>query len=264
MRIDWWTLALQTVNVLVLIWLLARFFFRPVMAIVIKRQQEANKLLADAAHARQEAAATRAAADKARAQIAEERDSLIAEARNAAQTEKQNLLAKSAQEIGKRDDEAQAAIARERAAAEAAIIDRASELSIDIAQHLLSRFPQREMLDAFVDEICREVRALSSAARERLAAAAATGHPIEIVTAAPLSGGETQHVRVALEKAFGVELPLVFRSDPAIISGIELNGTNTIIRNSWRADLDRIRQELNRDQSHNQSQARPDQTRAEP
>ena len=31
MHIDWWTLALQTVNVLVLIWLLARFFFRPVM-----------------------------------------------------------------------------------------------------------------------------------------------------------------------------------------------------------------------------------------
>ena len=49
MRIDWWTLALQTVNVLVLIWILGRFFFRPVMDIVVKRQQEANKLLADAA-----------------------------------------------------------------------------------------------------------------------------------------------------------------------------------------------------------------------
>ena len=56
MHIDWWTLALQTVNVLVLIWLLARFFFRPVVDIVAKRQEEANKLLADAAAARQEAA----------------------------------------------------------------------------------------------------------------------------------------------------------------------------------------------------------------
>ena len=56
MHIDWWTLALQTVNVLVLIWLLARFFFRPVMDIVVKRQEKAKKLLADAARARQQAA----------------------------------------------------------------------------------------------------------------------------------------------------------------------------------------------------------------
>ena len=57
MHFDWWTLALQTVNVLVLIWILARFFFRPVADIVAKRQAETNKLLADAAAAREQAAA---------------------------------------------------------------------------------------------------------------------------------------------------------------------------------------------------------------
>ncbi len=253
MRIDWWTLALQTVNVLVLIWLLARFFFRPVMAIVIKRQEEANKLLTAAAQARQEAAGVRADADRARAKIAAERERLIAEARNAAQTEKQNLLAQSSLEIAKLHGEAEAAIARDRAAAEAAIIARASELSVDIAQRLLGHFPQQDMLYAFIDEICREVHALSSAARESFASAAATGHPIEIVTAAPLSGEETQRVRGALKEAFGVELPLAFRSDPAIIAGIELKGHNAIIRNSWGADLDRIRQELSRDQHARQS-----------
>ncbi len=246
MRIDWWTLALQTLNVLVLIWLLARFFFRPVMAIVIKRQEAADKLLTDAAHARQEAANLRAEADKARAKFAAEQDGLIAQARDAAKSEKENLLAQSAAEIAKRRSEAEAAIAREWAAVEAAIIDRASEIAVEIAQRLLARFPQQNMLPAFIDGICREVRALSPQARESLAAAAASGHPIEIVTAAPLSDEQTQHLRDALKGAFSVELPLVFRSDPAIISGIELNGRSAIIRNSWRSDLDRIRQELSR------------------
>lgn len=253
MRIDWWTLALQTVNVLVLIWILARFFFRPIMDIVAKRQEQANKLLADAAHARQEAADVRADADKARAKIAAERERLMAEARDAAQIEKQNLVAQSSQEIAKLHGEAEAAIARDRAAAEEAIIDRASKLAVDIAQRLLARFPHQYILCAFIDEICREVRALSSEARKNLASAAATGHPIEILTAAPLSSGETEHVRGALKEAFGVDLPFAFRSDPAIISGIELKGQNTIIRNSWRADLDRIRQELSRDKQARQS-----------
>jgi F-type H+-transporting ATPase subunit b len=253
MRIDWWTLALQTVNVLVLVWILARFFFRPVMDIVAKRQQEANKLLTDAAHARQEAAVARADADKARAKIAAEQERLIAEARNAAQVAKQNLLAQSSQEIAKLHGEAEAAIARDRAAAEAAIIDRASALSVEIAQRLLARFAHRDILHALIDEICREVRALSAEARESLASAAATGRPIEIVTAAPLTAEETQHVRGALNEAFGLELPFAFRGDPAIITGIELKGQNVIIRNSWRADLDRIRQELSRDKHARQS-----------
>jgi F-type H+-transporting ATPase subunit b len=246
MRIDWWTLALQTVNVLILVWILARFFFRPIMDLIGRRQEEANKLIADAARARQEAVDVRADADTARAKIGAERERLIAEARNAAQHEKQSLLAQSSEEIAKRHAEAEAAIARDRAAAEAAIIDRASSLSVEIAQRLLARFPHQEILYAFVDEICREARALSPETRESLAAAAASDHPVEVLTAVPLSEEETLRVRGALSKAFGVELRFVFRNDPAIISGIEIKGQNAIIRNSWRADLDRIRQELSR------------------
>lgn len=247
MRIDWWTLALQTVNVLILILILGRFFFRPVMDIVAKRQQEANKVLSDAAHARQQAAHTFAAADKARAEIAAERQRLVAEAQDAARTERQNLIAQASQEIAKLHSEADVAIARDRAAVEKAIIDHASELSIDIAQRLLARLPRQVILHAFVDEICREVRALSSEAREDLASAARTDHPIEVVAAIPLSGEESRYVGAALNEAFGREISVAFRSDPAIIAGIELKGKNTIIRNSWRADLVRIRQELSRD-----------------
>lgn len=244
MHIDWWTLALQTVNVLILIWILGRFFFRPVMDIVRKRQQDTNKLLGEAAHDRQEAADRLAESDKARANISAEHDRLIAAAQAAARDEKQNLLAQTSEEIAKLRADATTAIARDRAAAEAQIIDRASDLSIDIARRLLERFPHRDLLHAFVDDMCREVRSLPVEASADLATAAAASRPIEVVTATSLSDEESQYVRGALEKSFGADLPLAFRSDPAIIAGMEICGPNTIIRNSWRADLDRIRREL--------------------
>ena len=53
MHFDWSTLILQTINVLVLLWLLRRFLFRPVAAIIAQRQAAAEKLLADAAAATQ-------------------------------------------------------------------------------------------------------------------------------------------------------------------------------------------------------------------
>jgi F-type H+-transporting ATPase subunit b len=253
MHIDWWTLALQTVNVLILIWILARFFFRPVMDIVAARQQQADKLLDDAASVRQQAADARGAAEKARAEIVTEREKLIAEARNAALTEKQMLLAQSREEIAKGRSEAETAIVRDRAAAEEAIIDRASNLSIDIAQRLLARFPHQSVLYAFIDATRRELLALSPDSRESLASTATTEHPIAIVTAAPLSDEEMTDVRAALAKAFDRELPIAFETDPAILNGIELRGQNTIIRNSWRADLERIRQELIGDKNARQS-----------
>ena len=48
MHIDWWTLGLQTVNAVVLIWLLAHFLFRPVADAIAGRQKAAGQLLADA------------------------------------------------------------------------------------------------------------------------------------------------------------------------------------------------------------------------
>jgi hypothetical protein len=33
-----------------------------------------------------------------------------------------------------------------------------------------------------------------------------------------------------------------------LIAGIEVHGRNTIVRNNWRADLDRIGEELGRDE----------------
>jgi len=248
MHIDWWTLALQTVNVLVLIWILARFFFRPVADIVAKRQEETNKILADAAAAREETAAIRADADKAHADIGAARDRLITEARKSAQIEKANLLVQSSQEIAKLRSEAEASIARDQNAAQQAIIARASEVSIDIAQRLLGRLPPKIALAAFLDGLCQELRALSSEARESFTSATAAGHAIEVVTAAPLSKEETERVYDALKEALGVDLAFEFRADPALIAGIELHSRNTILRNSWRSNLDRIRKELGRDE----------------
>jgi len=243
MRVDWWTLALQTVNVLILIWILGRFFFRPVAEIVARRQEEANKVLSDANAAREEAADAREDAGRMRADIAAERSRLIVEARKSAEVEKERLVAVAAEEIAKLRREGEAAITRDRATAEQAIIARAGELAVDIATRLLGRLPPGLGLVAFLDGLNRELRALPREAKQGFMSATAD-HPIEVVTAVPPSKSEIEDVRHALQEALDSEPPIAFRSDPAVIAGIELHGRTAIVRNSWRADLDRIREEL--------------------
>jgi F-type H+-transporting ATPase subunit b len=252
MHINWWTLALQTVNVLVLIWILGRFFFRPIMDVVAKRQAAVDRLLADADAARKEATNLHAEAENVHREIGAERARLMMEARKEAEAEKAHVLKAAQGEIAKRHSEAEASIVRDRAAAQADIVARASELAVEIARRLLARFPPQIALPAFLDGLCRELRALSPESKAQLASFAA-GESIEVVSAAPLSDAEAEHVRSVLEQTFGDELTLSFRSDLTLIAGIELHGRNTIIRNSWRADLDRIREDLNRDKQPRQS-----------
>jgi F-type H+-transporting ATPase subunit b len=253
MRFDWWTLALQTVNVLILIWILARFFFRPIADIIAKRQQETDKLFADAEAARAQAAAARDEAEKARADVAVARDRLLADAQKSAQAEKAKLMQQAAQDAAKLHHESEAAIARDRAAAEQQVVDHAATLSVDIARRLVERLPADCTLDAFLDGLCREIKNMAPEARDGFVKAATAGHAIEVVTAVPLSEQESKQVRSALKEAFGEELPQTFSSDPKVLAGIELQGHNVILRNSWRADLERIAEELSRERDASQS-----------
>ena len=58
MTIDFWGLGLQAVNVLILVWLLSRVFWRPVAAAIARRQETTEKVI-------KAAKATQAKADAA-------------------------------------------------------------------------------------------------------------------------------------------------------------------------------------------------------
>jgi F-type H+-transporting ATPase subunit b len=244
MHIDWWTLALQTVNVLVLVWLLARFLFRPITEIVARRQDEANKLLSDAEAVQRKAAAERSEVERVRAGLDAERHGLIADARKAAELERQAMLAAAAKQIATLRTDASAQIGHEQAAMQRTLIDHARQLSIAIARRLLGRAALGTGVEMFLGGLCDEVRALPDRERTALVAGHANGDPLQVVTADPLSGEETERVRTALAAAFGTPLALTFRNDRDVIAGIELHSPHVVIRNSWRADLERMRQEL--------------------
>lgn len=245
MHIDWSTLALQTVNVLILIWILGRFFFRPVADLVTKRKEAAAKLLADADVARKDAEQLRAEATGLRADINAERGRLLNEARKAADAEKATQLAQLSDELDKRRKDATAAIDKERAAMARDVLDHASTLSIDIARRLLERLPAGVAFSAFLDGVRRELGKLPAEARDGLATMD-QDHPIEVVAATPLSDEQAEELREMLRAALGVGLPMKLSCDRTLIAGFEVRGRNLVLRNNWQADLMQIQKELDR------------------
>lgn len=254
MTIDWWTLGIQTVNVLILIWILGRFFWRPLAAMIDQRRATARRMLDDAEAARAQAADALAAVERTRAGFARERDAILAAAQATADREHAARLDAATREAEALRAAARADIAKETAAIDKAWRDRAGQLAVTIAQRLASRLDGPAVQAAFLDWLLREVRALPDAIRDSATTGATDGAPLAVLTAAPLDAAEQARYRALIAQAFGGASDaedrhpaITFASDPALIAGVEIHGPHLVVSNSWRADLSQILAELTHD-----------------
>ncbi len=243
MTIDWWTLGFQTANVVILVWLLQRFFWRPVAAMIEQRRSTTEKALADAKEAGDKATAALADVAATRAGFAKEHDGILADAHAEAETARKATLDTAAKEAAAHTAATKAAMATEHDAAEAAWSERASQLALQIAGRLAGRLQGAAVDTAFLDWLLSSIRALPAPARQ---AASIEPGGIEAVSAGQLEPAEQDRYRSLIAEAFGAKPHLTFKTDPALIAGIELHGPHFALSNSWRADLGKILKDIKR------------------
>ncbi|MFM0500189.1 F0F1 ATP synthase subunit delta [Paraburkholderia caffeinilytica] len=245
MHIDWWTLGLQTVNALILIWLLARFLFRPVARMVAERQQAAASLMNDAAAAKAEAGAAQAQAAAEMARLAQQRGQILEAAAAEAAALKASLESAAHADADRLRAAAQAEIDAMRRDAAQSDAARASQLALDIAARLLDRLfdhlPPQARVAGFIDGLAAALANLPDATRAQLDNG---GDGLRLVAARALSGDELASCRAALAQVLGREVVLEASVDPAIIAGLELEAPHAIVRNSFRDDLAHLKTEL--------------------
>lgn len=241
MTIDWWTLGLQAVNVLVLLWLLQRVLWRPIARAITARRAAAQSMIEDSQ-------AKQAAAEAALAEIAETRAGFAAEREAILQAAKADAAAAAAAARSAAEAAASVVLAKARTEATRAA-DRAKQrqsdagaaLAVDIARRLVERVDAASLQTGFIRGLLAEAQRMTPAER---AAAASGAEPLELVTAAAIDADARHDAGDDIRAALGGEPQIVFRTDPALIAGAELRGPHFILRNSWQADLSRVATEL--------------------
>jgi F-type H+-transporting ATPase subunit b len=244
MTIDWWTLAFQAVNVLVLVWLLGHFFWKPVAAMIAQRNAVAQQTLADADAQRAQAAAALAEIERTRAGFAQEREAILAEAHTAADRARAAAMEAATKAAATVAADALAAIDKQKAAVDDAWRERASRLAVDIATRLCAPLGGAAVQAVFIDRLVAQIHGLPEPQRRTLAA---PGTALEVISASPLAPEDQRRLQARLAEAFGATPDLAFRTDAALVAGIELHGAHLVVSNSWRADLQRIQTEVAHD-----------------
>jgi F-type H+-transporting ATPase subunit b len=241
MQFDWWTFAFQLVNIAVLLWLLGRFLFRPVARIIAERKAETDRVLTEAEDAKQAARDAEEAAQAERDRVAAERVELLEKAREEAETQKKDLLAKAQKEarglVSKAKEEARQAMEEERAEE----LGRAAKLSIVIAGRLIDGMPGDARIDGYPERL---VEALDAIDQNEKAAILADGGDLHLVAPRKLTKAEQAAVNKAIAPALPDAGPLPVEVDESLIAGLELKSRHGVVRNSLAADLARMAEAL--------------------
>jgi F-type H+-transporting ATPase subunit b len=97
-QIDWFTLVAQVINFLILLWLLQRFLYGPIIRTMEAREEKLNTQFETAETRRKEAEEERAALAAEREELAERREELIQKAREEAAERRRHMIHEARQE----------------------------------------------------------------------------------------------------------------------------------------------------------------------
>lgn len=253
MHFDWSTFALQTVNFAILVWLLHRFLYRPVLRLVDARRAEIDKQYADARKAEAEALAQRAAIEAEHGAIAAARAAVLKEAAGQAEQAAAARRVQAEREAAALIEDARKSIDEERGAALAEARRAALDLGATIAERLLAEVPAALRTEAWVERVEQYLAALPAAERDGLGRQLANGVGLTVVTASPLPPESERAWQSRLEHVLGDRLTIAFDVDRDLVAGAELHFPNAILRFSWQSTLAALRKEIDADAHHNPS-----------
>jgi F-type H+-transporting ATPase subunit b len=239
-RIDWWTLGFQAINFLILAWLLQRFLYQPVMRVVAARQAQSDRLIADAEAGRRKAAEIEAEVARRRDAMQQEREALLAAARETAEKEAEAEREAARGRAGQVLAEADARARREAEEKMRDLRRRAASLAATMAGRLARSTPPPP--EAFLDRLGAALAGLPEPTRATLRSG-----PLEVATAAPLDAAGQNLIRRWLAANVGKDATPDFAADPSLIAGVELRAPHAVLRSNWAADLDTLATEAARD-----------------
>lgn len=246
MRIDWWTLALQAANFLVLVWLLQHFLYRPVQAVIVERQQQADGVLAAADATRTAAERLRSELEEQRAALERDRHQAVEEAHARARVEAAALLERARADASKLLADERQRLERERAEAAEVLRVDAIELGVTIARRLLAEAGAGSLDRPFLERAVARLQDLAETQRSALIDRLANGAVVQVVTATPLDPAGREDFTCRLRELLGTDTNIQFADDPTLLAGTELHFPHTVLHHSWRDSLREIEEGLKR------------------
>ena len=230
MKFNIWTFLLQTINFIVLLFILKRLLFKPVREILQKRRDLVRESLEKVELTQKEALALKKEQQAELERLKEQKVRMVDEMRAGVLEEKKRLLAEAGRDAAQRVEMAMALFEKEKAGFEAGLKERAVDtvhlFSTNLLQGISDEELHRGIWRRFLNELERISRDIAARGMHEEEV------NIEIASAYPLGEEELVALQSAMGKEISRKVTIHQTIDETLIAGVKLRSSDLVYDSS--------------------------------
>jgi F-type H+-transporting ATPase subunit b len=221
--IDWFTVGAQALNFLILVWLMKRFLYKPILHAIDEREKRISTELANADKKKAEAQKESDEFKHKNEEIDQQRAALLSKATDEAQAERQRLLDEARKAAAALSSKRQETLRNEEHNLHQAIRRRTQQEVFAIARKTLTDLATTSLEERLGEVFTRRLREMDAQAKKGLGEALKTASdPALVRSAFDLPAEQRAVIQNALNETFSAEIRVRFETAPDLICGIEL------------------------------------------
>ena len=238
MDFDWSTFVLEIINFLILVWILKRFLYHPILGIIAKRRVSIEKAMADARSVETEAGALKQQHERNLVQWEEEREAAQARLREELAEERKRLMAELETAVAEERERRRVLDERRQHDFKRTVEEQGIAQGAAFSAKLLSRVATPELEARLYALLLEDLHNLRTEDRRAVAeAAAAPGLQIKVQSAFVLDEtGRTQLVQVLAEVA-GKTLSIEYSENSELVAGFLVSIGPWVLHANLRDEL---------------------------
>lgn len=235
MPIDWFTVAAQAINFLLLVWLMKRFLYKPVLRAIDAREKRIEEQLADARAQKMEALEEKEEFQRKNEIFDQERTELMNAAAEEAKSEKMRLLEEARASAEELQAKWREGLEKDASRLEEDFQSRVRKDVFFIVRKTLSDLAGEELEGKIIDLFLRRLEAMDEETRTSLAPVSKDPDgSVQLRTAFPLTEKQQKRIAQEVKRLFDLKGEPKFTVEEDLLAGIELSAKGQKI--SWTID----------------------------
>lgn len=224
MKIDWFTVIAQILNFLILVWLLKKFLYKPILNAVNEREKKITDELKDADAQKTSAKKEKDDFKKKNDDFDSKKKALIYKAIEDANTEKLQLIATAKKEANILGAKMEKAFKEKQEHDKKELDKNSQEQVFAIARNALTDIASVSLEQQASSTFIKHLKAASPKEKKQFIDAFKTNeNPILVRSAFPLLKKQQVELTNAINELLNTKIDLQFKTAPEIINGIELS-----------------------------------------
>jgi F-type H+-transporting ATPase subunit b len=223
MQINWFTVIAQIVNFLVLVWLMKRYLYKPILQAIDTREKKIAAELSDGKSKMIEADKEKDEYQKKNDAFDQQKKKMMDQATSDAEAERQKLLDAAKKEAAGVKQKLEEASKELQENLNEEISKRTQEEVFAITKKALSELASTNLEEQSVGVFIRNIKAITDRDKKQFVDAFhSVSAPVAVSSAFEIPEKEQKRVEKAIAGILGNDIKYEFKTDPKLISGIEL------------------------------------------